>query len=31
MAASARLVAEQARPDAEQLADEGVDLWSLVQ
>jgi 3-phenylpropionate/trans-cinnamate dioxygenase ferredoxin reductase component len=31
MAASARLVAAQARPEAEQLADEGVDLWSLVQ
>ena len=31
MAASARLVALQARPDAEQLADEGVDLWSLLQ
>jgi 3-phenylpropionate/trans-cinnamate dioxygenase ferredoxin reductase subunit len=31
MAASARLVAVQARPDAEQLADEGVDLWSLLQ
>jgi 3-phenylpropionate/trans-cinnamate dioxygenase ferredoxin reductase subunit len=31
MAASARLVAMQARPEAEQLADEGVDLWSLVQ
>jgi 3-phenylpropionate/trans-cinnamate dioxygenase ferredoxin reductase component len=31
MAASARLVAAQARPEAEQLADENVDLWSLVQ
>jgi 3-phenylpropionate/trans-cinnamate dioxygenase ferredoxin reductase component len=31
MAASARLVAAQARPEAEQLADEDVDLWSLVQ
>jgi 3-phenylpropionate/trans-cinnamate dioxygenase ferredoxin reductase subunit len=31
MAASARLVAAQARPEAAQLADEGVDLWSLVQ
>jgi 3-phenylpropionate/trans-cinnamate dioxygenase ferredoxin reductase subunit len=29
MAASARLVREQARPTAEQLADESVDLWSL--
>jgi 3-phenylpropionate/trans-cinnamate dioxygenase ferredoxin reductase subunit len=29
MAASARLVAAQARPTAEQLADEGADLWSL--
>jgi 3-phenylpropionate/trans-cinnamate dioxygenase ferredoxin reductase component len=31
MAASARLVALQARPEAEQLADEDVDLWSLLQ
>jgi hypothetical protein len=29
MAASARLVADQARPDRSQLADENVDLWSL--
>jgi 3-phenylpropionate/trans-cinnamate dioxygenase ferredoxin reductase subunit len=29
MAASARLVAARARPDAAQLADESVDLWSL--
>jgi 3-phenylpropionate/trans-cinnamate dioxygenase ferredoxin reductase component len=31
MAASARLVAMQARPEAGQLADEDVDLWSLLQ
>jgi 3-phenylpropionate/trans-cinnamate dioxygenase ferredoxin reductase subunit len=31
MAACAQLVAAQAGPAAEQLADEGVDLWSLVQ
>ena len=31
MAACARLVATRARPDAGQLADEGVDLWSLAQ
>ena len=30
MAASARLVGARARPDPRQLADEGVDLWSLV-
>ncbi len=29
MAACARLVGAQARPEAAQLADEGVDLWSL--
>ena len=29
MAAAARLVGMSARPDAGQLADEGVDLWSL--
>jgi len=31
MAACARLVGMQARPAAGQLADEGVDLWSLAQ
>jgi 3-phenylpropionate/trans-cinnamate dioxygenase ferredoxin reductase component len=31
MAACARLVAIRARPDTGQLADEGVDLWSLAQ
>ena len=31
MAACARLVASRARPGAGQLADEGVDLWSLAQ
>jgi 3-phenylpropionate/trans-cinnamate dioxygenase ferredoxin reductase component len=31
MAACARLVASRAHPDTGQLADEGVDLWSLVQ
>jgi hypothetical protein len=31
MAASARLVAVRAQPAAEQLADEGVDLWSLAE
>jgi 3-phenylpropionate/trans-cinnamate dioxygenase ferredoxin reductase subunit len=31
MAASARLVAGRAQPAAEQLADEGVDLWSLAE
>jgi 3-phenylpropionate/trans-cinnamate dioxygenase ferredoxin reductase subunit len=31
MAACARLVANRARPDTGQLADEGVDLWSLAQ
>jgi hypothetical protein len=31
MAAGARLVASRARPDTGQLADEGVDLWSLAQ
>ncbi len=30
MAACARLVAQRARPNAAELADEGVDLWSLV-
>jgi 3-phenylpropionate/trans-cinnamate dioxygenase ferredoxin reductase subunit len=30
MAAAARLVGAQARPAPEQLADEQVDLWSLV-
>jgi 3-phenylpropionate/trans-cinnamate dioxygenase ferredoxin reductase subunit len=31
MAASARLVGMQARPAADQLTDEGVDLWSLAE
>ncbi|HEY4427432.1 MAG TPA: FAD-dependent oxidoreductase [Solirubrobacteraceae bacterium] len=30
LAACARLVAQRARPDAGRLADEGVELWSLV-
>src|SRR5262249_15650843 len=30
MAACARLVAQRAQPAPDQLADEGVDLWSLV-
>jgi len=30
MAACARLVAQRARPTAAQLADEGLELWSLV-
>jgi 3-phenylpropionate/trans-cinnamate dioxygenase ferredoxin reductase subunit len=30
MAACARLVAQRIRPAPERLADEGVDLWSLV-
>ena len=30
MAACARLVAQRARPTPAQLADENVDLWSLV-
>ena len=31
MAAAARLVGMRARPDAGQLADEGIDLWSLAE
>jgi hypothetical protein len=30
MAACARLVAQRATPTADELADEGADLWSLV-
>jgi hypothetical protein len=30
MAACARLVAQRSKPSPGQLADEGVDLWSLV-